>query len=201
MIAWMLGWSLVAVANDGPPPFIEDLRQEQQDVVVTVWLADIGEPGFDDEVTVQRDGRPAVSGTFSLEDAREVEARCWSSGDVSTCDRADVECLDCDGDGADDCAPDEYRLATCYRSGLVDLVDGCVAPGEHGWTTGGFDDEGLPAILEVSAVDLSCLPEDSEASSGCSATGAPVVAWSTGLALLGLGLLGLRRNRRGSGGR
>lgn len=207
MIGVFVWWTMAAMANDGPSPSIAGLQQEGQDVVVTLWLADIGEPGFGQSVSVERDGQHVAAGTFALSEAREVEARCWSSGDVERCGDPGVDCLDCDGDGSMDCAPDEYRAAQCYQSGLVDLVDGCVPPGEHAWTTDGFEEEGgQPSTLDVAAVDVSCLPDgwddpddpddpEAEGSSGCSATGTPLVAWGTGLGLLALGLLGLRRRR------
>lgn len=179
-----------ARANDGPPPSFQ-VAQQGPDVVVTLRLADAGEPGFGDPIDVLRDGQPVVRGAvWTEQDAEGLQGRCWGRVDPEEC-AASGDCLDCDEDGVPECALSEFLTASCYREGSVEVVESCVREGWHTWEVTGSDHS---EELKVAA-DASCSEGGDDAGSGCSVVGPLTVPWATGLGLLVVGLLGLRRTR------
>ncbi len=123
-LASIMLFPLAAYANDGMPPSVFEMIQEDQNVKIVLQLADSGEPGLSDTFKLTRNSGEEsaevfTDRTFSADDAIYTGApECrWSDIEMEpsefclkeTCEGCeDAEffrtvCNDCDGDGNLDC--------------------------------------------------------------------------------------------------
>lgn len=124
----------VASANDGTPPWIHELVQENTDVKLTLGIVDSGEPGINDSYRIERDGPEGAVDViddtkFNQADAVATEDRCRGGMDnTEECAETPEDCQDCDGDEVLEC--NTYYDGWCETVFYFEVVDWCVPAGE-----------------------------------------------------------------------
>lgn len=126
-----------ARANDGPVPDIYELLQQGEGVVVTLSLADAGEPGIGDPISLRRETDEGevdlfTDQAFGVLDAVESFGDCTGTEDLEWCAQNPDNCGDCDGDEVLECVlwnPETEDEGDCYNFNLIEVLDECVPPG------------------------------------------------------------------------
>jgi hypothetical protein len=132
-----------AASNDGPSPTIHALLQEDEAVIVTLSLANGGEPGMGDPISLRRESDDVEVDLF--------EDQAFGGGDVvysePVCyggvvnpewcvDNPDY-CADCDGDDVLECVTYDEELGAdgwCETFNHVEFTDDCVPAGMATYT-------------------------------------------------------------------
>jgi MYXO-CTERM domain-containing protein len=182
------------MANDGSPPRIHELMQDGHDVVITLRILDMGEPGLDTAYTLTRDSAKELVSerVFQPAEAAQTERVCRHYSDQDLCAGADLDdplCIDCDEDGLPECSRHEFEN-WCEIKYFFEVVDTCVRPGETRYTLSA-DDWGFSETQSLVVEEASGVCESGGC--GCSAASDAMTAPVTGTMLLLVGLLGLRR--------
>ncbi len=191
--------TLAARANDGPPPDGFGVFVDEPDVIISINLADGGEPNQAD-ITREGGGDTVEIGqlSWSLEDASETWVTCRE--EHANCETEPELCVDCDGDEIPECS------GWCITWGTFWLTDECVpVEGEVQTYTYRAESYGSETV-DVEHVD-DCqgnLPsaaddddDDDERPGMCQAGGTSPAAPLTALMLLVGGLGWVVSRRRG----
>jgi len=157
---------LIASANDGTPPWIYDLTQENQDVQVTLAIVQEGEPGLEQSYTLLRAQGSSSKAVFSdhifgIEESFDMEVSCrwWQGEDPQHCIDYPEECIDCDGDETPEC------YGWCDHAFLFNVLDSCVPPGSTHYTLCTDDNEWPEDEADITVNDsgVECPDDDSGA--------------------------------------
>jgi len=158
----------ISFADTPPPPRIESLVQQGQDVQITIRLAWPGNCwAYSDEactLTRMMGGLTKdmfVDRVFSEEAASGSGEWCHPARSNEVyCSKNPSECLDCDGDDVPECDTDN-----CNVEFYFDIVDQCVWPGEVTYTikAGNADEQSGPRDILVEDTGDECLDMDAGA--------------------------------------
>jgi len=168
--------SFYAAANDGTPPWIHELEQKGQDVLINIAIIDKGEPGMGASYDIIRNkagDQESEPGTaivenriFNANDAVNISepgCRWWEmepEGDY--CVKNPAECEDCDDDGKREC------WGWCETTHYFDIVDECVQPGTWSYSLLQSGDDWDIATEQIAVTDSGeeCSPaSDSDSDS------------------------------------
>ena len=150
-------------ANDGTPPWIHELVQNNTNVNIKLGIVYNGEPGIDDAYRIERDGPEGEADviddkTFEEADAVSTVDRCrhgWDHTDLCASDPGD--CLDCDGDSVLEC--NTMEEGWCETVLYFEVVDWCVPAGS---TTYSFFKMGNDYTEDDEAITVEEWTEDCE---------------------------------------
>lgn len=190
----LLALPTAARANDGTPPWIQDVVQEGQDVDLTLAIVDRGEPGLSSTFQVirtERDGEETVVmddhvfATSEASSSADPTCRWWDDENPADCEDEAVGCDDCDHDGTPECD------GWCQTAWYFVVTDTCVPTGDTSWTLATV--EAGEAIPETSASLRVTDSGETCRACGCGASPGPAAS----LALAGMGLVGLVALRGG----
>jgi len=171
--------ALEGAANDGPSPTIHALLQEGEGVVVTLSLANGGEPGMNDPISLRRETDGAEidlfeDQAFGAGDVLSSEPVCYGGVvDPEFCETNPDSCADCDGDDVLECVTYDEDLGAdgwCETFNQVAVTDGCVPPGLATYTIwepfGTISEiEYDSATIDVEDVGQECPGGDADADS------------------------------------
>jgi hypothetical protein len=161
-----------AAANDGPAPEIFELLQQGEGVRVTLSLADGGEPGMGDPISLTRETDQGEVDLFEDQafgsgDVVESYSACVGMEDEEWCAANPDDCDDCDGDEVLECSLID---GWCDTFNHVEVLDECVPAGMATYTVwepfGTTQIDYDSASIEVEDVGQECgTGSDSDADS------------------------------------
>jgi hypothetical protein len=217
-----------ALTNDGTPPEIFELIQDEQDIVVTLLIVEEGEPGISDEYDLvahsSQSKEKLLNGKrFHPSNAMESTERCRRGFDRSEacaslpdkCPEPDGEsgvecrgtpdpCKDCDGDGIPECPVWGSGLgfdSWCETVHYFEVINHCVPAGTASYSFSARDWSFRDsASIEVTGSGKKCtVPGEGD----CSVTkiGAGNPGGPLALLMIGMGMAVFLFARRRSGQR
>lgn len=124
ILVFLVFYPVAALADSGPDPLIFSLEQDDQDVAVRLY--DSAQSLKDATCTLLRRNNygehVVIKDAVLTEENLDEDMRCYGSrGHAEHCEDYPDECIDCDGDGHDECATE------CRH--FMMIVDECVPAG------------------------------------------------------------------------
>ncbi len=221
----MLAGALIALfisgnvaANDGTPPWIHELVQNNTNVNIKLGIVGNGEPGIEAAYRIERDGSEGEVAiiddkTFEEVDAFNTVDRCRNGWDHTDQCASDPDgCLDCDGDTVLEC--DTMDDGWCETVFYFEVVDWCVPAGSTAYSFFKMgndyteDDETIYVEEWTEDCELPAADADTDTdgdtdsdSDGCSIVGAGLggqnCLWASLMLLAGIAILTtIRRKSR-----